>query len=265
MNEKIKYIGFGLIGALIGNSMVFVFVSFFSNKYGTLADWISGLGTIAAFLAVFWQVKKEADIQRAMDIENQRPRFAVHIVPDKELFEIGTVFVGCQDNIDILKNKLQALKSAAAFLDRPFTLTDWKDAKSFYVIKNISKNNIYSITVNFMYLKNKSIKSEKIKYTGVRPYENIVILTDFYDEDTTIQFKEMVVKFTSSASEVGFLRYRPYQSDYFYIRSKNKSVSTTNEDKIILQGSKEYKELNSKIEDRKNIFSDYWKIEHSYD
>ncbi len=73
MNEKIKYIAFGLIGALIGNGMVFVFVSFFSNKYGTLADWMGGLGTIAAFLAVFWQVKKEAEIQRAMNIENQRP------------------------------------------------------------------------------------------------------------------------------------------------------------------------------------------------
>lgn len=264
--NKAKYIGLGLIGALIGNSVVFVFVSFFSDKYGTLADWMGGLGTIAAFLAVFWQVKKEADVQRAMDIENQRPHFAIHIVPDKELLKTGTVFIGCQSNIDALKDKLYGLKNAEDIFNREFfNLNDWEDTRSYYVIKNISKNNIYSITVNFMYLKNKSLKSEKVKYTGVKPYENIVILTDFYCEDTTTQFKEMVVKFTSSASEVGFLRYRPYQDNYFYIKSKNKSVSTVNEDKIILQNSKEYEELNFEMEDRKNIFSNYWRITRNYD
>lgn len=265
MMNKVKYISLGLIGALIGNSILFAFVSFSSDKYGTLADWLSGLGTIAAFLAVFWQVKKEADVQRAMDIENQRPRFAIHIVPNKELLKTETVFVGCQSNIDALKNELHSLKNAEDFLDRKFDLDDWKDTKSYYVIKNISKNNIYSITVNFMYLKNGSMKSEKVKYTGVKPYENVVILTDFYYEDTTTQFKEMVVKFTSSASEVGFLRYRPYQDDYFYVKSKNKSVSTVNEDKIILQNSKEYEELNFEMEDRKNIFSNYWTITRNYD
>lgn len=44
---------------MIGNGIVFLCVSLVSAKYGTLADWVSGLGTIAAIFFVYWQTDEQ--------------------------------------------------------------------------------------------------------------------------------------------------------------------------------------------------------------
>lgn len=49
----------GLIGSLIGNGIVFFFFAFTSSKYGTLADWVSGIGTVAAIFFVYWQIDEQ--------------------------------------------------------------------------------------------------------------------------------------------------------------------------------------------------------------
>ena len=207
MNEKIKYIAFGLIGALIGNGMVFVFVSFFSNKYGTLADWMGGLGTIAAFLAVFWQVKKEAEIQRAMNIENQRPRFATRLIDDNNIPSKNTIIICKNDNTSEIVNA----KNNNTVM------------KKLLMLKNISKNNIYSITVKTEYLKKNGEtwenSFENLEYTGVRPYENIVIATDFKFLDEKTEYRGMVIKFVSSANEIGFMEADKTDSypKYYYV------------------------------------------------
>ena len=48
-----------LITTLIGNGLVFLLFSFVSNKYGTLADWVSGLGTIVALIFVYVQIEEQ--------------------------------------------------------------------------------------------------------------------------------------------------------------------------------------------------------------
>lgn len=238
MNEKIKYIAFGLIGALIGNGMVFVFVSFFSNKYGTLADWMGGLGTIAAFLAVFWQVKKEAEIQRAMNIENQRPWFATRLIDDNNIPSKNTIIIGKNDNTSEIVNA----KNNNTVM------------KKLLMLKNISKNNIYSITVKTEYLKKNGEtwenSFENLEYTGVRPYENIVIATDFKFLDEKTEYRGMVIKFVSSANEIGFMEADKTDSSpkYYYVRLSNHNISANGEDTIIDINSDKYQELNKDMD-----------------
>ena len=245
MNEKIKYIAFGLIGALIGNGMVFVFVSFFSNKYGTLADWMGGLGTIAAFLAVFWQVKKEAEIQRAMNIENQRPLFATRLIDDNNIPSKNTIIIGKNDNTSEIVNA----KNNNTVM------------KKLLMLKNISKNNIYSITVKTEYLKKNGEtwenSFENLEYTGVRPYENIVIATDFKFLDEKTEYRGMVIKFVSSANEIGFMEADKTDSSpkYYYVRLSNHNISANGEDTIIDINSDKYQELNKDMDT--NTVHDY--------
>lgn len=216
-----------LIGALI-----FDVSPYSPNKYGNFADWVSGIATTGAFFIVFWQVKKEAEIQRAMGIENQRPRFAIRLVDDNNIPLNNTIILGKNDNTSEIVNA----KNKNAVI------------KTVFMLKNISKNNIYSITVKIEYLKwnGKKWESsfENLEYTGVRPYENIVIATDFKFSDKNTKYKGMVIKFLSSASEIGFLKANEENSSprYCYVRSKNCNVSANGEDEMI--SFDEYQELN---------------------
>ena len=59
---KIKHLDIAaivLITCLFGNGLVFLLFSFTSDKYGTLADWVSGLGTIAALIFVYVQIEEQ--------------------------------------------------------------------------------------------------------------------------------------------------------------------------------------------------------------
>lgn len=61
MKTNIKYICLGLIGAVIGNGLVFLIISIHTSKFGTLADWVSGLGTVVAIFFVYWQIEEQRE------------------------------------------------------------------------------------------------------------------------------------------------------------------------------------------------------------
>jgi hypothetical protein len=46
MNKKLLSLLLGFIGGVIGCALVFVVRSFSTPKYGTLAEWVSGLSTL---------------------------------------------------------------------------------------------------------------------------------------------------------------------------------------------------------------------------
>ncbi len=67
-----KYLWVAFISAFLGSSLVFTIFSCFSNKHGTLAEWISGIGTIAAILFVYWQIdeqRKEFQLSKKYSIQ----------------------------------------------------------------------------------------------------------------------------------------------------------------------------------------------------
>lgn len=243
-------------------AVVFDIFPYSPNKYGTLADWISGVGTICAFLVVFWQIKKEADIQRAMEVESHRPRFAVSFMLASEITPGNTVFIGSREAIDKLKEKLREMEKANEYMDRPnptntfLNFTNYYDDRNYAVLKNISKNNIYSIAVEIKYLKDKSSESQIIEYSGIRPYENIVLLTD---NDLWGEKNKIVVKFVSSANEIGFFVFESSCYKYLYVKSKNKSVSAYGMDKMISENSNEYESLNFNVENGEVSYS-YWEV-----
>lgn len=234
------------------------------NKYGTLADWISGVGTICAFLVVFWQIKKEADIQRALEVESHRPRFAVSVMLASEITLGNTVFIGSREAIDELKKELRGMEGANEFMDLPnpkntfLNFTNYDD-RNYAVLKNISKNNIYSIAVEIKYLKDKSSESQIIEYSGIRPYENIVLLTDNDLWGEKNKCESIVVKFVSSANETGFFYFESSRYKYSYVKSKNKSVSAYGMDKMISENSNEYESLNFNVENGEASYS-YWEV-----
>lgn len=236
------------------------------NKYGTLADWVSGVGTICAFLVVFWQIKKEADIQRAMEVESHRPRFAVSDMLASEITPGNTVLIGSREAIDELKEELRGMEEANEYMDQPnptntfLNFTKFND-RNYAVLKNISKNNIYSIAVEIKYLKDKSSESQIIEYSGIRPYENIVLLTDNDLWGEKNKCESIVVKFVSSANEIGFFDFESSSSwyKYLYVKSKNKSVSAYGMDKMISENSNEYESLNFNVENGEASYS-YWKV-----
>lgn len=233
------------------------------NKYGTLAEWISGVGTIGAFLVVFWQIKKEADIQRAMEVESHRPRFAVSVMLASEITPGNTVFIGSREAIDKLKEKLREMEKANEYMDRPNPTNTFlnftNDDRNYAVLKNISKNNIYSIAVEIKYLKDKSSESQIIEYSGIRPYENIVLLTDNDLWGENNKCESIVVKFVSSANEIGFFYSESSWYKYLYVKSKNKSVSAYGMDKMISENSNEYESLNFNVENGEASYS-YWEV-----
>lgn len=266
MKVYIKNIVISCISFSLG-AVVFDIFPYSPNKYGTLADWISGVGTICAFLVVFWQIKKEADIQRAMEVESHRPRFAVSVMLASEITLGNTVFIGSRKAIDKLKEELRGMEGANEFMDRSnptnkfLNFTNYYD-RNYAVLKNISKNNIYSIAVEIKYLKDKSSKSQIIEYSGIRPYENIVLLTDNDLWGEKNKCESIVVKFVSSANEIGFFDFESSESSWYkysYVKSKNKSVSAYGMDKMISENSNEYESLNFNVENGEASYS-YWEV-----
>lgn len=224
MKVYIKNIVISCISFSLG-AFVFDIFPYSPNKYGTLADWISGVGTICAFLVVFWQIKKEADIQRAMEIESHRPRFAVSVTLASEITPGNTVFIGSQEAIDKLKEELRGMEETNECMDRPNPTNAFlnfidHDDRNYTVLKNISKNNIYSIAVEITYSKDKSSESQIIEYFGIRPYENIVLLTDNDLWGEKNKCESIVVKFVSSANEIGFFDFENSWYKYSYVKSR---------------------------------------------
>lgn len=83
MKEKIKQVGIGVCYGLVGGGVGLIILALASknpNVYGTVADWVSGIGAITAIFFVYIQIKQQSyqhDEQKAHDFEiiiNQRRR-----------------------------------------------------------------------------------------------------------------------------------------------------------------------------------------------
>lgn len=86
-----------LITTLIGNGVVFFLLSFVSNKYGTLADWLSGLGTVAALMFVYFQINE----QRKEFDETTRIELSITVVFANHIEELGNSVRTLSERIDI--------------------------------------------------------------------------------------------------------------------------------------------------------------------
>lgn len=78
LNKKfIIYVGGVLSG--LGIAFVFSIINKSPDYWGTVADWVTGLITIGAFIWSIISISKQTNFQRALNIESQRPRFSYEL------------------------------------------------------------------------------------------------------------------------------------------------------------------------------------------
>ena len=65
-------IALSLLGVLIGT-----LINSKGEELGSWADWISAIMSFVAILVVFWQMNRELQNERAINMETKRPRFSV--------------------------------------------------------------------------------------------------------------------------------------------------------------------------------------------
>lgn len=74
--SKYLYWILGLCFPLLTGLLIGVLVSNKGEELGSWADWASAIGTVGAFIWGIVAITKQTNIQRALNVENKRPRFS---------------------------------------------------------------------------------------------------------------------------------------------------------------------------------------------
>lgn len=209
-----------LIGTLINSK---------GEEIGSWADWVSGIGTIGAFIWGIIAITKQTNIQRALDIESQRPQFSFERTMN---IQKGELVLRPDIEGDTTPKKIKdRLNNNEGFL---FRLT------------NISENPIYSMKVILDY----NFDRENVYAFHGMPKESSIVLvpTKFIKN-----WQEILIKFRSSAGETGYIYCMAGNSaTYYFVKDKNAAVSTHGNDKLISQNDEIIQLFDEKFEDSKS-------------
>lgn len=216
------------------------FVKWFHTDHGNVADWAGSIGTIAAFLTVFWQVQKQGNIERAINVENSRPRFSVLFRP--KLVENTRVLYWNRTDSEV-QNIIQN-----------------PGEYRFITVQNISSNVIYDFSVILKYhtVDNARSRTDYWSTTGVFPKKIVTFIPKFKGEnnDQQYMYDELLIKFTTPTNEVGFFQMvnkNDVKGDlglgdgqYYFVKGTHiKGVEAINKDKMIKIKSDECKRFDS--------------------
>lgn len=229
-------LGFGiLIGAMINAN---------GEVLGSVAEWIGGFGTIAAVIAGFAQVKNQNKIKKANDIEEKRPRFDVKSASTiKNYKEI--VALACKHDTQIVKKVLQ----------------DNESKYSKIQIINISPNIIYNLAIKITYTDSCGENViDTYSYTGFSSNERIFIIPNDYS--SKIKMNNMVIKFLTSAGELGFCEFTKGEKEedmfedgqYYFVNGNNSHVSGNEMGKMISREDAKFRKLDFKPSHINNRF-----------
>ncbi len=216
------------------------FAEWFQTDHGTVADWASGIGTIAALAAVIWQQDRQENMERAINVENSRPRFTLSFYPNAT--KKATVLYWGRNPSEV-KEIIEG--------ENPYRLI---------YIQNISENVIYDFEVILKYHEAKTFKPRTDYWTtsGIGPKENIIIIPKFKKTDKEVEgnivYDGLFIKFVTTANEVGFfIETNTKQeatdsgfnaSQYYYVKGRHiKHVTAINRDKMIRVNSDECRKL----------------------
>lgn len=219
-----------LIGALINSK---------GEELGSLADWVSAIGTIGAFIWGIAAITKQTNIQRALNVESKRPRFSFELTDNAPKGEIiMRPYIGLETTTDAIEERLN------------------KDEGFLFRLYNISDNQIYSLKIILYYCydankvdctkedtknKSKNAKSNKTKpnlkswknaydFHGMFKGQSIVLIPTKF----IANWEKIVIRFRSSANEIGYMSCESGKSaHYYFVKDKNTAISTTGDDKLI--------------------------------
>lgn len=159
-----------ILGILTGACISWVAIAFFNGilrkNFGSLADWLSGVGSLLAIAFAYWQIyeqRKEFEINKKADedLEKQklRPFFSIHfrskIFQDKENYYVN------EKDTDKFSVSKKDNKEEAIFLN----------GKEGYEVTNIINNVALNVTFEVIYQDNErdilNVDSLQAKATGI--------------------------------------------------------------------------------------------------
>lgn len=114
-----------VIGTLISNK---------GEELGSWADWASAVGTVGAFIWGFIAITKQTSIQRALNVEDKRPRFSFEQTDNIQKDEI------------VLRSNMKENTTSDGIRKRLRN-----NEGLLFRITNISENPVYSIKIIFKY------------------------------------------------------------------------------------------------------------------
>ena len=258
---NIKNFVFLLIGIIMG-SIIFDIAPYDTDKYGAMADWVSGIGTLAAFFAIFWQQHRQEQIERAIRVEQNRPRFARMArgkMPEKA---------------NILTNKQPDDKLLYEFVSNP--RQNIKGIrKELLTLENISKNTIYRLEIIIEY---KDDTKEFWSRNGIHENGIVAMVPSFfadekrYSDDAKERVK-LKVHFLTPSYEVGFYTYdyEKNEGNYLFIRNQQNEVVKSHKhwetlDRHNDEIDKLIKEFKNCSKEYKVTFSvPYWLLRETYE
>lgn len=213
------------------------------NDHGSIADWVSGIGTIGAIMVGFHQVKVQNQLERARIIENKRPRFDVKSA-----------------SALIPKNNVLAFEHDASRVKE--IVEDYGDRYFKLQMTNISENIVYDLAVRFIYVNSEGkMQNDFFSFNGLKAREKLILIPT--NHEYTIKPKRLIIKYTSSVGEEGFCDYNHFeksknffeQPNYYFVMSNNKYMSGYEIGKMISKKSKQFKKLNFESKYLNNRFS----------
>lgn len=212
------------------------------SDHGSVADWLSGAGTVAAIGVGFRQIKIQNQFDRAKTIESKRPRFDVESA------------AGISTKVEV--NGLMIQHDS----DKVTSILSDKNKYKIQII-NISESPVYGLAIKFTYInKDGEQQTDTFSFSGLMPSKRLVLIPEDYD--ISIKMRELVIKFMSSTGELGFCRYKSSKKmeedfenpKYYFVTASNKYVSGGEMGHMISKEGQQFKELDFKPDYMNNRF-----------
>lgn len=202
---------------------------------GNLADWLSAIGTIAAFFAVIWQQHRQENIERAFRIEQGRPRFMFMNrgeLPDKTSILFNTF--GKEDLYNFIINNNGEL----------------------ITLENISNNTIYTLDVIIEY---KSGDKQCWTKNGIRGGDIVAFASSFLLEKNLRErsITKIKARFLTISNEIGFYKYEfsKNKESYFFVENEqNSQIRASESGEMVAKNDIQVKEWNKEFDDLKGKF-----------
>ena len=171
MCKFVKTIFGGVLGGLLGTFFAYIIFATSDNipeKYGNLADWLSGIGSIGAILAVWWQSRQEKKLLK-LQLENEKEQA---FQQKRQLFKLNI------NNCDNTKDKLSYLPMEnlkwSSDLQKITMFDEIVKAQTDVVqISNISDKDLIAVRVIFIYSEH---EVARFNIDSVKPHSQINLI-----------------------------------------------------------------------------------------
>lgn len=229
--SKYLYWIFGICFPLLTGLLIGTLISSKGEELGSWADWASAIGTVGAFIWGFIAITKQTSIQRALNVEDKRPRFSFEKTNN---IQKGEIVLRSNKNISINAMKKRIRRKEG----------------DLFRISNISENPIYSVKIIFKY--NTSEENEYI-FHGLSKGKSVVLIPTNLVKD----WQEIFIRFRSSASEVGYMRCQEEKKNinknthYYFVKDRNTAVSTYGDDELVSPDDKIVQDFDEMFDDKK--------------